>query len=198
MRDGRLITMPTATDPVELLERAIGYTRGALATVTDDALDLRTPCASWHLDDLLAHMSDGLDAFTEASRGHVHVDVAPPASTTVGALKEKACTLLGAWTSPAAITARLGALHLDSALLLRVGALEIAVHGWDVGQATGRGLPIPEGLAADLLPVADLVVSPADRGVRFAPALSTQPDESNGSRLLGHLGRRARTVQDHT
>lgn len=188
--------MPTATDPVELLERAIGYTRGTLGSVTDDALGRPTPCAAWYLHDLLAHMSDGLDAFTEASRGHVHVDIAPPATTTVGVLKEKACTLLGAWTSPAAITARLGALHLDSGLLLRVGALEIAVHGWDVGQATDRRTPIPEALAAELLAVAELVVSPADRGVRFAPATSPRPDESNGSRLLGHLGRRAWIAQD--
>ncbi|KRF19306.1 hypothetical protein ASG90_20710 [Nocardioides sp. Soil797] len=191
MLDGRLIAVLTATDPVELLERAIGYTRGVLAGVTDDLLERRTPCAAWSLDDLLAHMSDGLDAFTEASRGHVDVGLAPPATTTVGALKEKACILLAAWTSPAAVTARLGTLHLDSGLLLRVGALEITVHGWDVGRATGTGAPIPDALAADLLEVADLVVSPTDRGVRFARHVSV-PDTDPATRLLAHLGRDAR------
>src|SRR3546814_6019648 len=98
----------------------------------------RTPCADWDLAALLAHMSDGLDAFTEASRGHIDITPAPRGDTTLGQLREKACTLLGAWTSPAAISARLGALVLDSGLLLRVGALEITVHGWDVGQAPDR------------------------------------------------------------
>ncbi|NYG59612.1 uncharacterized protein (TIGR03086 family) [Nocardioides daedukensis] len=181
--------MLTATDPVELLERAIGYTRGTLGTVTDDLMSRRTPCADWDLAALLAHMSDGLDAFTEASRGHIDIAPAPPADTTVGELREKACTLLGAWTSPAVISARLGALVLDSGLLLRVGALEIAVHGWDVGQATGVGTPIPAGLARNLLPVARQVVTDDDRPGRFGAPITITEDVEPALRLLSRLGR---------
>ena len=47
---------------LELLERALGYTRGALATVGADRSG-PTPCAGWSLADLLCHMDDGLDAF---------------------------------------------------------------------------------------------------------------------------------------
>jgi len=49
---------------LELLERALGYTRGALATVGADRSG-PTPCAGWSLADLLCHMDDGLDAFLD-------------------------------------------------------------------------------------------------------------------------------------
>ena len=61
------------------------------------------------------------------------------------------------------------ARELASDLLVATAALEITVHGWDVGQALGAGPRIPEELAERLLPVARQVVDDADRGVRFSP-----------------------------
>ena len=81
---------------------------------------------------------------------------------------------------------------LEAPTLVATAALEITVHGWDVGQATGRRTPIPMELAARLLPVARQVVDPADRGSRFAPAVATSPSAPPDVRLLGHLGRSGR------
>ncbi|MGD1225330.1 TIGR03086 family protein [Streptomyces krungchingensis] len=80
---------------------------------------------------------------------------------------------------------------LGLGVLAAVGAVEIAVHGWDVAQACGTSRPIPPALAAELLPVARCVVDDADRGVRFAepvgaPASWLRP----GDRLVAFLGRR--------
>lgn len=179
------------TDEVELLERAIAYARGALCGVDDRRLDLPTPCREWSLGALLEHMSDGLDAFTEASRGVIRVASTTSGGPPVVVLRDKACTLLGAWTSPAAAEARLGDQRLRSATLLGAAALEITVHGWDVGQATGVGNPLPVGLASMLLPVAEVLVTEADRNIRFAGprGMTAQgwPDPATG--LLGFLGR---------
>jgi uncharacterized protein (TIGR03086 family) len=71
-----------------------------------------------------------------------------------------------------------------------VGALEIAVHGWDVAEATGRPSPLPEDLAVRLYDVALAVVTPTERGRRFGPAIDVPPTASFGTRLLAHLGRR--------
>ncbi|KQY57579.1 TIGR03086 family metal-binding protein [Nocardioides sp. Root140] len=178
------------TDPVELLERAIGYARGALGAAATADPDSPTPCSEWRLGALLAHMSDSLDAFTEASSGLI--SIRPPSGddpTPVGVLYDQACTLLGAWTSPAARTVRLGDRRLASGILLSAGALEIAVHAWDVARATRFDAPLPEGLATDLLPAAYALVDAADRGVRFAEALPV-PDAAPASvRLLAFLGR---------
>lgn len=185
--------MDTTLAGVELLERAIGYTRGNLALVTDDLLDRPTPCARWRLGQLLDHMADSLDAFTEASSGLVPLDPAPAGGTPVEVLRTKACALLGAWSSPAAAMVQVGAAGavLAAPLLLPAGALEITLHGWDVGRAVGADVPLPEGLAAALLPVAHALIGPADRGRRFGPEVQTGSAGAVAP-LLGFCGRSPR------
>ena len=186
--------MTASTDPVELLERAIGYARGTLGGVRPGLLGRPTPCAGWTLAELLAHMSDSLDALTEASRGVV--DVAPPpyaaAGVGVAELRDKACHLLGAWSNPHAAEARLGHARLESTVLLHAGALEIAVHGWDVGQATGSGQPLPEGLARALTGPSHRLITPGDRPLRFAPPVSVTGVATSSALLLAYTGRHTR------
>jgi uncharacterized protein (TIGR03086 family) len=180
---------PELDGSVELLDRALGYTRVALAGITPDALDRPTPCAGWRLRDLLAHMADALEAFTEAAAGAV--EVRPVAATGFPAvdLRERACALLAAWSRPVPGDVRVGGLDLGSRLLVGTAALEVTVHGWDVGRATGRGAPIPRELARDLLPLAERVVDPADRGIRFAAARPVPQGAAYDVRLLAFLGR---------
>jgi uncharacterized protein (TIGR03086 family) len=183
----------TLDGSVELLDRALGYTRGQLAEVRDDLLDRPTPCADWSLAELLTHMEDALDAFTEAAGGAVAVHVVGTATGRVAAIQDKACRLLGVWTRPApgdvVITGSDGGLDLSSPLLVATAALEVTVHGWDVGQATGSRRPIPDDLARELLPLAHAVVGPADRMVRFAAPVAVAADASYAVQLLGFLGR---------
>jgi len=186
------VTRAAALDgAVELLERSLAYTRVMLADVRPDLLDRPTPCAGWTLGHLLAHMEDALDAFTEAASGRVEVDPVPPTSTRVDALREKACALLGAWTAarPTSGDVEVGDLGLDAPLLVATAALEITVHGWDVGQATGRRTRIPGDLARGLLAVAQHVIDPADRGPRFASARPADPEAAPDVRLLSWTGR---------
>ena len=178
---------------VELLERALGYTRARLARVDDDLLDRPTPCEGWSLGDLLAHMEDALDAFTEAAGGEVVVHAGARAEGRVAAIQQKACALLGAWGGPSpgdvVIATDGGGLDLMSSVLVSTAALEVTVHGWDVGRATGEDAAIPAELARDLLPVAERVVRPGDRGVRFAAPRPTAAASTYDVRLLAHLGR---------
>ena len=73
--------------------------------------------------------------------------------------------------------------------LIVAGAIEIAVHGWDISRACGRRLPIPEPLAADLLRVAPALIGPADRGFLFAPPVSVPAGATASDRLAAFLGR---------
>ena len=57
-----------------------------------------------------------------------------------------------------------GGRPVPSGLLVSTAALEVTVHGWDVGWATGAPERIPAALARDLHPVAAATVSAADRG----------------------------------
>ena len=186
---------PSLATTVELLERSLGYTRGRLARVTTAGLAAPTPCAAWSLGELLAHMDDALDAFLEASVGPVALTAEAthgPRTISVSDLQEKACALLGAWTATVQgrhLAVTVGDRPVPPSLLVATAALEVTVHGWDVGQATGEDAPIPAALARGLSPVAAYVVTDADRGVRFARPAAVRPDAPADHLLLAQLGR---------
>lgn len=193
--------MPTPTDlrAVGLLERAIGYTRSCLTLVSDPLLDHPTPCAQWDLRTLLEHMDDALTAFAEAgSVGRVGAGPAPAPGPDLTArlltdrLRSHACAVLGAWSADARpATVQVGGPGrpvLDPGVLASVGALEIAVHGWDVARACGADRPLPDALASDLLRVAPVVVGAADRPARFGPEREAVGGGAS-DRLLALLGR---------
>lgn len=179
---------------VTLLERANSYTLGCLHLVTPDDLARPTPCGRWRLAELLRHMQDSLDALLEAVElGHVALDPALPdvSADPVAALKERACRLVGAWSAggPGEVLS-IGGCPLTASITAGAGALEIAVHGWDVARACGHHRPLPESLAEELLQLAVLFVTAADRGVRFAPPVELPGTADPSDRLVGFLGRR--------
>jgi uncharacterized protein (TIGR03086 family) len=177
------------TGAVELLDRALGYTRVVLVGVPGADLDRRTPCRDWNLRQLLAHMDDALDAFTEAAGGAVDVPARGWSPLRVDRLQEKACALLGAWSGQPPAGVSVGGADLASDVLVSAAALEITVHGWDVSCATTGPARIPEELARQLLPVARRVVHRDDRPLRFAPPLTPEQDAPADEQLLAFLGR---------
>lgn len=193
----------SAWDGVELLERAIGYTRGSLALVTPDLLSSPTPCAGWDLRTLLAHMHDSLTSLHEAgSVRRVRLEAPSGVPTDlVDALRARACQLLAEWSVQGSREAPGGhhrdpsrdvlveGLPLAPRVLTSAGALEVAVHGWDVAMACGVRRSIPDGLAARLLSLAPMLVSEADRPTRFGPRLPSPPGADPGQELLAFLGR---------
>ncbi len=74
-------------------------------------------------------------------------------------------------------------------MIVAAAALEIAVHGWDVAQATGGRHHLPDDLGRALLPVAQAVVTPEDRPARFAVPQVPARDMGPSAQLLGFLGR---------
>lgn len=176
---------------IELLDRALGFTRGVLADLDAGApsLSRRTPCHGWDLGQLLAHMEDALDAFAEGAGGAISLEARIPAVGRTDALREKACALLGAWSRECPAVVTIGDQVAPTSVVAAAAALEITVHGWDVAQAIGRPTPIPEELAARLLPVADALVAADDRGPLFGEVIEVPRDSSADTYLLAFLGR---------
>lgn len=176
---------------VELLERALGYTRSALATVAPGHLCLPTPCDGWRLGDLLAHMEDSLDAFAEGAAGTISLHSAAPAplDERISTLQAKACELLGAWASATTPQVEVGGRPVPVGTISRLAAVEIAVHGWDVSRTTGAGLPIPDDFAEAILPTA-LALALEQHG-EFGPPLPVPADAGPARRVLALLGRRS-------
>ena len=180
---------PTAlAGAVELLDRSLAYTRSALAEVRPEHLGLPTPCRDWPLRLLLAHMEDGLDAWTEAATGSL--SLAPTtAGSPVEAIRDKACALLGWWLDHPPEQVDVGDLVLPSETLVAAAALEVTLHGWDLHATIHEPVPVPEDLAGPLLAIARHVVGPDDRDGCFAPPVTPAPDASPSARFVAYLGR---------
>jgi uncharacterized protein (TIGR03086 family) len=194
--------MPIATgqsrppSAVELLERAIAYTRASLVQVTEADLDRPTPCQGWVMRDLLGHMDDSLEAMAAAAQA-TSLSLVPSEPPGTGAdLLDSICIrargLLSHWHPERDGDVDLGEVSLPRELLGAVGALEITLHGWDVAEAIGQPRPIPPGLAMDLWPVARDHVTEADRPFRFGAPVEVADWATPATRLLAHAGRSTR------
>jgi uncharacterized protein (TIGR03086 family) len=179
---------------VGLLERAVDYLVGNLDAVTPAMLTNPTPCRDWDLRALLEHVSGSLEALTEAALcgrvGGVFVDARDARLVPVAVVREQATAVLDAWLRAERTTVCVNGLPLTSPVLVGAGALELAVHGWDIARACGRRDPIPSPLADDLLALSKVLVSPADRPVRFAAPVPISPVANPSDRLVAFLGRR--------
>jgi uncharacterized protein (TIGR03086 family) len=186
---------PPLLDGVGLLERAVDYALGSLDAVSADDLGRPTPCAEWDLRALLDHLNDSLLALHEAAAlGQVYPDIgdyaAGPSVDPVAVLRDRATRLVGAWTPPAPRReVAFGDLSLTTAIVTTTGALEVAVHGWDVARACDTDRTIPAGLADDILDVVPVLVAADDRPDRFAAAVEPPFGAAAGDRLVAFLGR---------
>jgi uncharacterized protein (TIGR03086 family) len=198
-------TATALTGGVALLERAMGYTLGSLMLVTARAMSNPTPCREWDLRALLLHMNDSLLALHEAiAVGNVGLDPGGAwdpgdpagdygdlAADPVATLRNRACRMIGAWANargPCEIS--IGDRALTAGIVAATGAVEVAVHGWDVAWACGHDRPVPPALAEELLELCPLFVRPADRPTRFAAPVDVSPLARPGDRLVAFLGRR--------
>ncbi|MGW7521190.1 hypothetical protein ACWGJ2_37000 [Streptomyces sp. NPDC054796] len=108
-------------------------------------------------------------------------------------LRSRATRVLGAWAAagnPEDRYVAVADLPVTAAAIARTGALEIAVHGWDIACATGLPRPVPPALASVLLRTArQLVPAPAARHPLFGPAIRVSAEADPSDRLVAFLGR---------
>ena len=208
-----------------LLAGAVSYALSVCGLVAPGELGLPTPCAEWDLGMLLAHLSASM-ADLEAALGTGHLDLgldlgldldlgpwgpsgrmAPAphdqAGDPVELIRDRAAGLLCAvygYPGPGRFIT-VGGLPVPAGLVACTGAVEIAVHGWDVAVARSRGdrgnpqtpiAPIPAALATRLLRVCPLLV--AGREGLFALPVEVPAQASPGDRLVGYLGRQPRLL----
>jgi uncharacterized protein (TIGR03086 family) len=181
--------------PIELLAGAISYLLSVCAPIAAAELTLPTPCPDWDLARLLGHLYESMADLETALRTG-RLDLEGPVGRTGGdpveALRDQAAQLLCAgycYDGPERFVV-VGGLPMPAGLVACTGAVEIAVHGWDVSAARGGGIPqtpIPAGLAARLLRLSPLLV--ASRAGLFAVPVEVPAQASPGDQLVGYLGR---------
>src|SRR5258708_3239581 len=140
-----------------VLTRAVTYADGVLDAVTPQLLSRPTPCHAWDLRMLLEHAEESLAALQEGITAHrVAASPAQPtsgassAAALVSGFRQRATALVqAAAQADGDLPVTIAGLPMPLNCLLTVGALEIAVHAWDISQACGPSLPIPDEPATD-------------------------------------------------
>lgn len=184
-------------DASALPARGAAYALCALADVERDMFDRPTPCAGWDLGVLLAHLDESVAALSEGlTCGNVNLEglrdavAGPPAAVAadpVAAVRDGIRRLAGQRMDVRAV--RIGdrfAGHDDLGVL---AAMELTVHGWDLGRATGARRPVPAGLALRLLRHAPRLVPADARGTLFARPVPVPDATDPGDLLVAYLGR---------
>ena len=193
--------MSTPSGATGLLAGAISYALGVCTLVEPGDMALPTPCPGWDLGTLLVHLSDSIaDLETAVRTGHLDLErpgnppAWPPAGNPVDVLRDRAAELLSVsycYVGPERFVA-VGGLPVPVGLVVCTGAVEIAVHGWDVSSALGARAPIPAALATRMLRLCPLLV--AGRDGLFAAPVKVPAQASPGDQLLGYLGRQPRNT----
>ena len=181
---------------ITLLASAISYALGACVQVAPREMTLPTPCTDWDLEALLAHLAASMADLEAVLRtGHLDLEADDPATPEpddgdpVELLRDRAANLLFACYAhhgPDRFVL-VGGLPLPAEIVTCTGAVEIAVHGWDVRAARGRGDPIPPALATRMLRLSPLLVTGRD-GL-FGTPVQVPAQASPGDQLVAYLGR---------
>ena len=198
-----------------LLDRAVRYALSAAGHATPPLLPAATPCAEWDLGRLLVHLGDSLDALAEGlSARSVGLDLsccgaegpagAPSAAShgdgvgLVAGLAGRAAVLLTACAEVAGgrEPVAVGDQLLTTSVVAMTGAIEVAVHGWDISVSCGDHEPVPSRLASELLPYAALLVPRHTRPGLFADPVLVPRRCSAGDRLVAFLGRQPARVMN--
>ena len=192
--------MDTLPGAIGLLAGAVSYMLGVCAPLGPGEMALPTPCPHWDLARLLGHLRESMADLEAALRtGRLELDeqVSRTGGDPVEALRDRAAELLCAgycYGGPERFVA-VGGLPIPAGLVACTGAVEIAVHGWDVSAARARAgragsvqeTPIPAALATRMLRLGPLLV--AGREGLFGVPVEVPAQATPGDRLVGYLGR---------
>jgi len=181
------VTGPRA---VELLEGGVACLVPLLERVTPTDLGRCTPCRGWDLATLLLHLAEGVDTLTTCLPDEYPCEDSGPLRS-VTELGERCGRMLDAWSaavdsgSPEELCSWDGVM-LPHRMVARVGAMELAVHAWDVARAIAEPPIAAEGLAANLLPWAPLLLQESSA---FATPRPWPADAPALERLVAGTGR---------
>lgn len=168
--------------PVIILSRALDQAGDALAAVHADDLDKPTPCGDWTVRDLAAHLACGPARFLKMARGEkVDWSATPqvPEGTWATTFRAGADDLIHHWHGQPD----------DKTTGAGWQTAEIAVHTWDLVQATGRADDLDDGVAEAGLAFLKQGLTDENRGSVFAPAVPVADDAPAYDRLAAFAGR---------
>ncbi|TDC92824.1 TIGR03086 family protein [Saccharopolyspora aridisoli] len=154
---------------------------GLLSAVTDDQLDLPTPCSEYAVSGLIAHVDEAAQGFTALAS----------ARPGVGDVRSHVLELAEAWSAPAAWEGEtgVGGVPLRNEVWGRIALTEVVVHGWDLAQATGARFHLPEGTLRGCWAHVRVFVPSAPLPELWGPPVEVDDDAPLLDRIVAMTGR---------
>ncbi|TDC82040.1 TIGR03086 family protein [Micromonospora sp. KC606] len=181
-----------ATKTSDLLAVAAPRTVDVVRAITDDQLDLPTPCPDYRVRDLTNHLYDVVVNF-QALAARQAVDWSAKTDHLTPGWRDgfgtEAGRLVEAWADPTAEEGVSPGMGLPQATVGLMGLIDLVVHGWDLARAVGRPYePAPEAVAVGHRFMDEMGPMGRQMGA-FGPEVVTAPGCTELDRLLGRVGR---------
>lgn len=181
-----------ATQTSDFLAAAAPRTVAVVHRITDDQLDLPTPCRDYTVSDLLNHLYEVVVNFQALAARQPITWADKPDHLTDGwrdRFEAETRRLIEAWADPASEQGVSQAMGMPQPILGGMVLLDLTVHGWDLAVATGQ----PYEPAPQVLPVLHELADRLGPQARQMGAF-TDPVDVDGTlpdlpRLLGLTGR---------
>ncbi|HVK20752.1 MAG TPA: TIGR03086 family metal-binding protein [Actinokineospora sp.] len=176
----------------ELDRRVRELTGGIIDGLTDEQLDVESPCEGWTVREVIRHMvgnSLGVLAKVDGTEAPAEVDLGDDPRATFRQTREAASAALsepevfdGPW--------ELRGQQYTGGTMLFVHFADVLVHAWDIGTAVGIDVRFDEDMAEAALSVVSRFPEDAwGPGSAFIEKLPAAEDASAQERLLALTGR---------
>jgi len=166
-----------------------------LKCVTDDQLSAPTPCAGYTVADLVEHVDMVSRGFAALARRDAEEAARGGRATADQGWRDDVAaqvrTLGEAWHDPGAWqgSTDAGGLELTNEGWGRVALTEMVVHGWDLAQATGQTVDLPEATLRACLDHVAAFVPNAPVPALWGPAIAVSADAALIDRIVAVTGR---------
>ncbi|MFU8872241.1 TIGR03086 family metal-binding protein [Micromonospora sp. SL4-19] len=180
------------TKTSELLAVAAPRTVAVVRAISDDQLDLPTPCIDYSVRDLLGHLYDVVVNFQDLARRREVDWSAKHDHLTEGwqdRFAAETVRLTEAWSDPAALEGVSPGMGLPQETVGEMALTDLTVHGWDLARATGQHLAVDPPVLAALHGFMDRMGSTGQQMGAFGEPVPSTSDATDLDRLLGRTGR---------
>ena len=177
--------------PFDCAPVTLAACRAVLGRLTADDLSRPTPCAEYTAGDVGRHVVRSMVLLASVAGEQIGE---PAADLAAGLLEEQvtvtAEAALAAWRRRGLDgTVAVGRSSLPASLAVEIIPLELLVHGWDIGRATGGDIDVPPEVAGYVLGCARELITEDKRGRSFAAEVPAGPRATVLGQLIAFTGR---------
>jgi uncharacterized protein (TIGR03086 family) len=188
-----------AAEPLVYLSQVLDLAGSLIERVRPEQAGLPTPCRSWDVRALVAHLVNDTDQFTAAATGG-RPDWDTPAAGIgddwASAFRAGAAELRAAWQQAGDLSQEIDLPigRVPKSFVASQQIAEFAVHSWDLATATGQRADFPAEACDAALAWASSALLPQFRGdeasgMAFGPEVSVPGDAPAEDRLAAFFGR---------